>query len=81
MPHGGLIMKSTHITSTTDPINGFNITDLKNHPSIVEGDSKNDLTIYFKSKASLQTYIEMPVEHPEQGLSRTFSNPTDVYSN
>ena len=25
-------MKSAHIISTTDPINGFNITDLKNRP-------------------------------------------------
>lgn len=71
-------MKSTHITSTTDPINGFTITDLKNHPSIVESDRDNDLA---KSKASLQLYIKMPVEHPEQGLSKTASNPSDVYSN
>jgi len=74
-------MSSTHIISTTDPITGFNITDLKNHPSVTEGDSINDLTIYFKSKASLQTYLDMPVEHPEQGMSKTFSNPTDDYSN
>jgi len=41
-------MNRSHITSTTDPINGFNITDLKNRPHVVEGD--NDLTIYFESK-------------------------------
>ncbi len=73
-------MKSTHIISTTDPINGFNITDLKNHPSVVEGESDNDLTIYFKNNTSRQAYLDMTVEHPEQGLSKTFSNPTDDYS-
>ena len=73
-------MNSTHIISTTDPINGFNITDLQNRPHIVEGDSTNDLTIYFQSEASLQTYREIPVEQPERDLSRTLSNPTDDYS-
>ena len=38
-------MNSSHIISRTDPINGFNITDLQNRPHIVEGDSTNDLTI------------------------------------
>jgi len=74
-------MKSTHIISTTDPINGFNITDLKNYPRIVEGKGDSDLTIYFKSNASRQAYLDIPVERPEQGLSKTFSNPTDDYSN
>jgi hypothetical protein len=73
-------MNSTHIISTTDPINGFNITDLQNRPHIVEGDSTNDLTIYFQSEASLRTYREIPVEQPERDLSRTLSNPTDDYS-
>lgn len=79
--HGGFIVKSTHIISTTDPINGVNITDLKNHSSIVEGNGDSDLTIYFKSNASCQACLDMPVEHPEQGLSKTLSNPTDVYFN
>ena len=74
-------MNSLHIIGTTDPINGFNITDLKNRPHVVEGDNTNDLTIYFENKASLQTYLDIPVEHPEQDLSKTLSNPTDDYSN
>ncbi|MEJ2326527.1 MAG: hypothetical protein P8Y25_06745 [Chromatiaceae bacterium] len=73
-------MNSTHIISTTDPINGFNITDLQNRPHIVEGDSTNDLTIYFHTEASLQTYREIPVEQPERDLSRTLRNPTDDYA-
>lgn len=69
-----------HIIRTTDAISGFKLTDLKNRPHIVEGESSNDLTIYFEIKASLQTYLEMPVEQPERDLSRTPSNPTDDYS-
>ncbi len=74
-------MKSSHIISTTDPINGFNISDQEERPRVVEGDNTNDLTIYFETRASLQTYLDMAVEHPERELSRTLSNPTDDYSN
>ena len=73
-------MNSSHITSTTDPINGFNITDLKDRPRVVDGDSSNDLTIYFENKATRQTYLDMPVEHPEQDWSVSLSNPSDDYS-
>jgi len=73
-------MKISHIISTTDPINGFNITDLKNRPHVVEGDNASDLTIYFETKASLQTYLDIPVEYPERELSKTLSNPSDDYS-
>ena len=68
------------IISTTDPINGFNITSLKNHPHFVEGDKTTGLTIYFESKASLQAYRDIPVERPERDLSVTQSNPTGDYS-
>jgi hypothetical protein len=73
-------MNSSHITSTTDPINGFDITDPTNRPHVVEGDSSNELTIYFETKASLQSYLDIPVELPERDLSKTLSNPTDDYS-
>ena len=62
-------MNSSHIISTTDPINGFNITDLKNRPHVVEGDNTNDLTIYFENEASRQGYLDIPVELPERDLS------------
>ena len=74
-------MNKTHIISTTDPINGFNITDPRDRPHLVEGDETNDLTIYFESEASLQAYRDIPLEQPERELSRTSSNPTDDYSN
>ncbi len=73
-------MNTSHIISTTDPINGFNITSLKDRPHVVEGDSANDLTIYFETQASRQTYLDIPVEHPEQDLSKTLSNSTGDYA-
>jgi hypothetical protein len=73
-------MSSSHIISTTDPNNGFDITDLKNRPHVVEGDNTNDLTIYFETKASLQTYVDIPVEHPERYLSKSLNNSTDDYA-
>jgi len=73
-------MKYTNIISTTDPINGFNITSLKDRPHLVEGDDTNNLTIYFETKSSLQAYLDIPVEHPEQDLSKTQSNSTGDYS-
>ena len=73
-------MKYTNIISTTDPINGFDITSLKDRPHLVEGDDTNNLTIYFETKSSLQAYLDIPVEHPEQDLSKTQSNSTVDYS-
>jgi hypothetical protein len=73
-------MNSTHIISTTDPINGFDIIDIKNRPQVVEGENTNDLTIYFETETSRQTYLDIPVERPERDLSKTLNNPTDVYS-
>lgn len=73
-------MSISHIISTTDPINGFEITDLIHSPSIVDGSDNNDLTIYFESAASRQVYLDLAVEHPEQDFSKTLSNPSDDYS-
>ena len=53
---------------------------MKNHPHVVEGDNTNDITIYFKDKASRQAYLDLQVERPERDLTTTLSNPTDVYS-
>ena len=71
---------SPAITSTTDPINGFDITSLKDRPHVVEGDKATGLTIYFETKATLQAYLDIPVEHPERDLSKTLSNGTSNYS-
>lgn len=68
------------IISTTDPINGFNITNLKDRPHIVEGDKATGLTIYFENRATRQTYLDMTVEQPERDLSKTLSNSTGDYA-
>jgi hypothetical protein len=68
------------IISTTDPINGFDITSLKDRPHVVEGDKATGLTIYFETKATRQTYLDIPVEQPERDLSKTLSNATGNYS-
>ncbi len=73
-------MNTTHIISTTDPISGFDITELKQHPHVVEGDNINDLTIYFQNKATRQSYLDIQVELPERDFRTTLSNPTDDYS-
>ena len=73
-------MSSTNITSTTDPITGFDVTNLKDRPSVVEGDDASSVKVYFESDVSRQAYLDLPVEHPEQGLSVTLDNPTDDYS-
>jgi hypothetical protein len=78
--HGGLIMNYTNIISTTDPINGFNITSLNDRPHLVEGDDTNNLTIYFESKTSLQAYLDIPIEQPERDLPATLNNSTSDYS-
>jgi hypothetical protein len=68
------------IISTTDPINGFDITSLKDRPHVVEGDKATGLTIYFETNDTRQAYLDIPVERPEQDLSKTLSNPTGNYS-
>ncbi|HEY5654622.1 MAG: hypothetical protein OEN49_03565 [Gammaproteobacteria bacterium] len=73
-------MKYINIISTTDPINGFNITSLKDRPHVVEGDDMNNLTIYFENRASRQTYLDMIVEQPERHMASTLSNSTADYS-
>jgi len=73
-------MNYTNIISTTDPINGFNITSLNDRPHLVEGNDTNNLTIYFESKTSLQAYLDIPVEQPERDLPVTLSNSTSDYS-
>jgi hypothetical protein len=73
-------MSSSHIISTTDPINGFDITNVKDRPNVVEGVDTNSLTIYFETKTSRQAYLDIPIEQPERDLPRTMSNPTGNYS-
>jgi len=58
-------MNITRIISTVDPINGFNILELRNRPHLVEGDSRNPLTIDLETEATRQAYLDIPLKHPE----------------
>jgi len=49
-----------HLINTIDPITGHDIVDVKNHPSLEDG----NLTIYFESEETMQAFLEMPVNHP-----------------
>ncbi|MHB8346260.1 MAG: hypothetical protein ACYDHM_03580 [Acidiferrobacterales bacterium] len=72
-------MNESHSFSTTDPVTGFNIENTRGRPFLVEGTVTNNLTIYFESDATRQAYIDIPIQHPEQGLKVTLDNPTDDY--
>ena len=70
-------MKTTHIVSRTDSINGFDVSTLKISPHVVDGDDANELTTSFENEASRQSHLDIPVELQEQDLSKTLRNPTD----
>ena len=73
------IMNESHSISTTDPVTGFSIENPQAQPYLIEGTATNNLTIYFESDATRQAYIDIPIQHPEQGLRVTLDNPTDDY--
>lgn len=49
-----------HLINTIDPITGHDITDVRNHPNIVDG----KLTIYFESEQTMLEFINTPLNHP-----------------
>ena len=49
-----------HLVCTTDPITGHDISDVMNHPSLVDG----NLTIYFESEVTMHAFLKTPVNHP-----------------
>ena len=53
-----------HLISTIDPMTGNDIDDVTSHPSTVDG----NLTIYFETEASRNSYQLMPLNHPELRL-------------
>ena len=68
-----------HAISTTDPITGRDIPDLAGQPFVVEGTHYNDLTIYFESEKTKQTYLDIPVEcmGGESRLHHYLDNPAN----
>jgi hypothetical protein len=53
-----------HFINTIDPMTGFDIVDVANHPSLADG----NLTIYFETEATRKAYLDMPVNHPNRCL-------------
>jgi YHS domain-containing protein len=49
-----------YLIGTIDPVNGHDISDVKNHPSLVDG----NLTIYFESEETKDEFLKTPVNHP-----------------
>lgn len=63
----------------TDPITGHTIEDTEGHPWLQEGDADEGLTVYFDTEESMREYAAIGVEHPEQGMEHTMSNPDDLH--
>jgi len=61
----------------TDPITGNTIDNTEGHPWLQEGDPDNGLTIYFENENSMNEYIAIKKERPEQDLRKTLSNDID----
>jgi hypothetical protein len=59
-----LLHEPKYRLSNIDPMSGEDISDVKNHPSVVDG----NLTIYFQTDQTRQDYIDMPVNHPSLHL-------------
>lgn len=53
-----------HRINTIDPITGHDIQDVRNHPSLMDG----NLTMYFETEESRRAYQDMPVDHPNLQL-------------
>jgi hypothetical protein len=59
-----------HLIGTIDPITGNDIGDVRDHPSLVDG----NLTIYFESDKTKAEYEHTPVNHPYEHF---IGNPSD----
>ena len=62
-----------HRQERTDPITGHTLADTTGQPWVQEGDPDEGLRVFFDSEESRRSYEAIPVEHPEQNLSRTLS--------
>jgi len=62
-----------HRINTIDPMNGVDIKDAANHPSLEDG----NLTIYFESEGTKRAYLKMPIDHPYPHLPCPASDNDD----
>jgi hypothetical protein len=54
-----------YIRTTTDPITLKEVTSLRDHPALFEGDQENGLEIHFESEATRREYIELKPHDPK----------------
>jgi hypothetical protein len=59
-----LLHEPNYRLSNIDPMSGEDISDVQNHPSVVDG----NLTIYFQTDQTRQAYIDVPLNHPSPHL-------------
>ena len=59
-----------HLIGTIDPITGNDVSNVRGHPSLVDG----NLTIYFESEETKSEYEHMPVNHPYE---HSLGKPSD----
>ena len=59
-----------HLINTIDPMNGHDISDVKSHPSLDDG----NLTIYFESEKTKEEFLKMPMNHPYE---HSLGKPSD----
>jgi hypothetical protein len=59
-----------HLIGTIDPITGNDISDVRGHPSLVDG----NLTIYFESEETKSEYEHTPMNHPYE---HSIGDPSD----
>jgi hypothetical protein len=62
-----------HMDSSIDPITGRDIQDRSSRPHHDDG----NLTVYFESDATQQSYLAMPFNHPYPKLPGTGSEDDD----
>jgi len=53
------------IVTTIDPVTGNKVTDLEQHPFIIEGHGVAAMKIYFESEATRQAYVDSVADYTD----------------
>ncbi len=62
--------------STVDPITLHDVTSLKDHPFVIEGEGIEALKIYFESDDTKRIYAEIEIERAGGDFERKLNNPS-----
>ena len=71
--------QSTKRVSILDPISLEDVTELDSAPSVIEGEGKNAIKIYFQTEQNRREYLEMEVHGSSNsaGLKKIFDDAAD----